>query len=140
MFSDSHLTIMIRLYGYNIRTHLCKNKMPFMWKIVPDPKVSKFRNRTYVDPQHSLDENVITEVFRIRKSEVWIRTRILLKSCKNSKKTLDFHCFVISYNFSSVKNNVNVPSKSNKKETKEKNNFLLASWRSLKRDTDPSQR
>jgi hypothetical protein len=43
---------------------------------------------------------------------IWIRSRILPSSSKNSKNTLDFYCFVASlYDFLSVKNDVNVPSK-----------------------------
>jgi hypothetical protein len=45
--------------------------------------------------------------------------RILLSSSKNSKKTLDSYCFVISFwlfVFEKWKNDVNVPSKSNKQK------------------------
>jgi hypothetical protein len=35
-------------------------------------------------------------------------------SCKNSKKNLDSYNFVTLYDFLSLKNDVNVPSKSNK--------------------------
>jgi hypothetical protein len=42
---------------------------------------------------------------------------ILLSSSKNSKKNLDSFCFVISFLILSVKNDVNVPSKSNKQKT-----------------------
>ncbi len=45
-------------------------------------------------------------------SEVWIR--ILLSAYKNSKKNLDSYCFVILFDFLSLKNDVNVPSKSKK--------------------------
>jgi hypothetical protein len=48
---------------------------------------------------------------------------ILPSSSKNSKKNLDSYCFVTSLDFLSLKNDVNVPSKSNK----QKNYFLLAS-------------
>ncbi len=41
----------------------------------------------------------------------WIQ--ILLSSCKNSKKTLDSYYFVTLFDFLSLKNDVNVPSKSN---------------------------
>jgi hypothetical protein len=43
--------------------------------------------------------------------EVWIR--ILLSSCKKRKKTLDSYNFVTLFDFLSLKNDVNVPSKSN---------------------------
>jgi hypothetical protein len=43
-----------------------------------------------------------------------IRIRILLSSSKNSKKNLDSYCFVTSFELESLKNDVNVPSKSNK--------------------------
>ena len=44
---------------------------------------------------------------------LWIRIRILLSSCKNSKKNLDSFYFVTLFDFLSVKNDVNVPSKIN---------------------------
>ncbi len=53
---------------------------------------------------------------RIHLSEVWIRIRILLLSCKNSKKNLDSYYFVTLFNFLSLKNDVNVPSKNNKQK------------------------
>ncbi len=65
---------------------------------------------------------------RIHQSEVWIRIRILPSSCKNSKKNLDSFYFVTHFDFLSLKNDVNVPSKSN---TQKKKVFLLASWRSM---------
>jgi hypothetical protein len=52
---------------------------------------------------------------------------ILLSSSKNSKKNLDSYCFVTSFDFLSLKNDVNVPSKNNKQE-----NFffkLIFCWR-----------
>jgi hypothetical protein len=65
---------------------------------------------------------------RIRLSEV--RLRILLSSCKNSKKNLDSYCFV---NMTFIFENwckCNVPLQSNKQKNLEKNCFLLAFWRS----------
>jgi hypothetical protein len=55
---------------------------------------------------------------RIHLSEVWIRNRlrILLSSCKNSKKNLDSYYFVTLFDFLSLKNYVNVPSDSNKQK------------------------
>ncbi len=57
---------------------------------------------------------------RIHQSEVWIRIRlrirILLSTCKNSKKNLDSYYFVTLFYFLSLKNDVNVPSKSNKQK------------------------
>ncbi len=53
----------------------------------------------------------------IRQSEV--RIRILLSPSKNSKKTLDFYCFATSLGLlisEALKNDVNVPSKSNKQK------------------------
>ncbi len=47
-------------------------------------------------------------------SQVWIRLRIRLSSCKNSKKNLDSFYFVTLFDFLSLKNDVNVSSKSNK--------------------------
>jgi hypothetical protein len=41
---------------------------------------------------------------------------ILLSSSKNSKKNLDSYCFVTSLDFLSLKNDVNVPSKSYKQK------------------------
>jgi hypothetical protein len=37
-------------------------------------------------------------------------------SSKKSKKNLDSYCFVTSFGFLSLKNDVNVPSKSNKQK------------------------
>jgi hypothetical protein len=45
---------------------------------------------------------------------LWIR--ILLSSCKNCKKNLDSYYFVAIFDFLSLKNDVNVPSKSNKQK------------------------
>ncbi len=56
---------------------------------------------------------------------------ILISSIKNGKKTLDSYCVVTSLWLFIFKNDVNVPSKSNKQKNLEKNSFLLASWRSL---------
>jgi hypothetical protein len=54
---------------------------------------------------------------RLHQSEVWIRIRlrilVLLSSCKNSKKNLDSYFFVTLFELLSLKNYVNVPSKSN---------------------------
>ncbi len=61
-----------------------------------------------------------------------IRLRILLSSCKNSKKNLDSYYFATLFGFLSLENTVNVPSNSNKqKKCLNKNSFLLASWRSM---------
>jgi hypothetical protein len=47
----------------------------------------------------------------------WIRIRILLSSCKNSiKKTHDSYYFVTLFDFLTLKNVVNVASKSNKQK------------------------
>ncbi len=56
---------------------------------------------------------------RIHQSEVWIR--ILLSSFKNSKQNLDSYCFVTLFDFLTVKNDVNLPSKS---RYNQKNIFL----------------
>jgi hypothetical protein len=56
---------------------------------------------------------------------VWIRIR--LSTCKNSKKNLDSYYFVTIFDFLSLKNDVNVPSKSNQqKKIVLKISFLLA--------------
>ncbi len=75
---------------------------------------------------------------RIHLSEIWIRIRlrirILLSSSKNSKKNLDSYRTVLwlLLDFVSLKNDVNVPSKSNKqKNLFFKISFLLVSWRSM---------
>ncbi len=47
---------------------------------------------------------------------------------KRCKRNLDPYCFVTSLDFLYLKNDVNVPSKSNKQK---KLSFLLASWRSM---------
>jgi hypothetical protein len=41
-----------------------------------------------------------------------IRIRIILSSCKNSKKNLDSYIFVTLFDFLSLKNDVNLASKS----------------------------
>jgi hypothetical protein len=46
--------------------------------------------------------------------------RLLLSSCKNNKKNLESYYFVTLFDFLFLKNNVNVPSKSNKQK-----NFFL---------------
>jgi hypothetical protein len=60
-----------------------------------------------------------------------IRIRILLSSCKNSRKNLDSYHFVTLFDFLSLKNYVNVPLKSNKQKNCVKIvlkiSFLLAS-------------
>jgi hypothetical protein len=43
------------------------------------------------------------------RGSVWIRTRILLSTSKNRKKNLDSYCFVTSFDFISLKNDVPVP-------------------------------
>jgi hypothetical protein len=53
-------------------------------------------------------------VFLASRIRIWIR--ILLSSCKNNKKNLESYYFVTLFDFSSLKNNVNVPSKSNKEK------------------------
>jgi hypothetical protein len=54
---------------------------------------------------------------------LWIR--ILLSSCKNSKKNLDSYYFVTLFEFLSLKNDVNVASKSHKqKKIVLKNSFF----------------
>jgi hypothetical protein len=50
-------------------------------------------------------------------SDMGIRIRILLSSSKNSKKNLDSCCFVSYFDFLSLKNDVNVPSKSNEQKS-----------------------
>jgi hypothetical protein len=47
---------------------------------------------------------------------LWIRIPILLSSCKNNKKNLESYYFVTLFDFLSLKNNVKVPSKSNKQK------------------------
>jgi hypothetical protein len=74
-------------------------------------------------------------------SEVWIRIRILLSSCKNSKKKLDSFYFVTLFAFLSLENHVNVPSNSNKqKKCLNKNSSLLASWRSMTKNAGSGSR
>jgi hypothetical protein len=42
---------------------------------------------------------------------------ILLSSSKNNKKNLDSYCYVTFLDFLSLKNDINVPSKSKKQKT-----------------------
>jgi hypothetical protein len=58
---------------------------------------------------------------RIYLSEVWLRIRLRMRillssSCKNSKKNLDSYYFATLFDFLSLKNDVNVPSKSIKQK------------------------
>jgi hypothetical protein len=54
--------------------------------------------------------------------------RGMVSACKNSKKNLDSYYFVTRFDFLSLKNDVKVPSKSNKqKKLCRKIIFLLAS-------------
>jgi hypothetical protein len=82
----------------------------------PDPGVKSTKKAP--DPGSGTKKPVLWIWLRIRihKSEVWIRIRILLSTCKNSKKNLDSYYFVIFFDFLSLKNDVNVPSKSNKQK------------------------
>jgi hypothetical protein len=45
-----------------------------------------------------------------------VRDPVLLSSSKNSKKNIDSYCFVTSTTFFILKNDLNIPSKSNKKK------------------------
>ncbi len=55
------------------------------------------------------------ELYRSGSTCFWaFRIRILLSSCKNSKKNLDSYYFVTLFDFLSLKNDGNVASKSNK--------------------------
>ena len=60
-------------------------------------------------------------------SQKEVRIRILLSSCKNNKKNLDSYYFVTLFDVISLKNDVNVPSKSNQ----QKNLFekIVFCWR-----------
>jgi hypothetical protein len=53
---------------------------------------------------------------RIHESQVWIRIRILLSSSKIVRKTLIPTVFLLLFDFLSLKNDVIVPSKSNKQK------------------------
>ncbi len=79
-------------------------------------------------------------------SSIYIRSRSKYEDCRQGRgsgfesgssrhhavrKPLIPTVLWLLYDFLSVKINVNVPSKSNKKKNLGKNNFLLASWRSL---------
>ncbi len=71
-------------------------------------------------------------LFRILQSEV--RIRILLSSrdhAKTVRKPLVPNVLWLLYDFLFLKNDVNVPSKSNKQKNSGKNCFLLESWRSM---------
>ncbi len=68
---------------------------------------------------------------RIHLSEVWIRIRILLSSCKNSKKTLIPTILWLFLTFSFEKWCKCTFKKYKQKKLCEKTSFLLASWRSM---------
>ncbi len=82
----------------------------------------------------SLSRSVSFRASRIRLSE--ILNQILPSSSKISKKPLYFFCFVTSsWLFLSLKNDVNVPSKSKKQKTLERKKYF--SWRHWRKDWDP---
>ncbi len=62
---------------------------------------------------------------------IWLRLRILLYQGKIVRKTLTATILRLLCDFLSLKNDVNVTSKSNKQKKLEKIVFLLASWRSM---------
>jgi hypothetical protein len=68
---------------------------------------------------HRIDMFLASRI-RIHYLEVWILIRIWLRiplsSCKNNKKNLDSYYFVTDFDFLSLKNYVNVPSKSNQQK------------------------
>ncbi len=66
-----------------------------------------------------------------------IRLRILQSSSKNCKKTLIPTVLWLLYDFLSLKNDVNIPTESNKQKNLDKNKFLLKSWKSLTKKQDP---
>jgi hypothetical protein len=78
------------------------------------PYPSSISNKCRIDQCSGSTGTTCFWVSRIRThlSEVWIRIRILLSSYKNSKKNLDSYYFVTLSDFLSLKNDVNVPSKS----------------------------
>jgi hypothetical protein len=67
-------------------------------------------HRIHVLFGHPDPDPLVRGMIRIR---LWIRIRILLSSCKNNKKNLESYYFVTLFDFLSLKNNVNVPSKCN---------------------------
>ncbi len=69
---------------------------------------------------------------RVLIRNLFVRIRILPSRSKKWRKTLIFTVFWLRYDFISLKNDVNVPSKRNKHKNVEKKKFcLLVSWRSL---------
>jgi hypothetical protein len=64
---------------------------------IPDPNADPLVRGMDPDPDPALDPDPL-----------------LLSSCKNSKKNLDSYYFVTLFDFFSLKNDVNVASKSNK--------------------------
>ncbi len=90
-------------YGYFCLQRCCGSEFGFVgsvsfWGLDPDP-----------DP--------------LVRGTVWIR--ILLSASKNSKKNLDSYCFVTLFLYCSFKNDVNLPSKSNKQKNFTKNLFFV---------------
>ncbi len=88
-------------------------------------KISVFQIwSVYFGPPGSASEAVIISTIRIR--------ILFHKQAKKLRKTLISTVLWLLYDFLSLKNDVNVPSKRNKhKNLEKKNYFLLASWRSL---------
>ena len=90
------------------------------------------RRKGYGPPRAENTGRAITRVrhpdpFQIESTYyIRIRIRILLLSCKNSKKNLDSYYFVTLFDFLSLKNDVNVASKRNKQKNCVKK--LVFSW------------
>ncbi len=81
----------------------------------------RIRKSRVTDPDTDPDSNPDSDLDPpIIKKKVRGMDRILLSSSKNNKKTLDFYCFVTSYDFWSVKSDVNVYTKRAPRKHREK--------------------
>ncbi len=123
------MSVALSLQSSRYRMSLIFCYLPFFWFQVslgsltqdsdPQPKLSKSKQyllpvlRIRIHRIHMFlglpDPDPLEVVIRIL---LWIR--ILLSSCKTRKKNLDSYYFVTLFYFLSLKNDVNVPSKSNK--------------------------
>ncbi len=94
---------MLAVYRIQIRIRIHQIQM-FLGLPDPDPLVRGMDPELAPDPDPSI---------------------ILLSSSKTSKKNLDFYCFVTSFELFIFENDINVPSKSNKKKNLLTKNYFF---------------
>jgi hypothetical protein len=97
-----------------------------IWGAADEAVLNIVRKKEKKSPQKILKKKKIRYIcFWPMFLYVWAVLRILQSSSKNCKKNLDSYCFVTFFYFLSLKNDVNVPSKSNKQKNFEQNSFFV---------------